>query len=149
MTIYVKLVDSSVDTYPYSIRQFKQDNSNTSFPKTITDDLLASYSVYPVTIEDVPSYDHYTQSLEEDGTPSYVTDSSGSRWSIGFTVSNRPQDDAEKSVRSKRDALIAETDYLALSDNTLDSDMRVYRQSLRDISDQAGFPYSVNWPVKP
>ena len=147
MTIYVKLVDGSADAYPYSIRQFKQDNPNTSFPKTINNDLLASYSVYPVTIKDVPDYDHYTQSLEEDSNPSYVTDSSGSNWSIGFTVTNRPQDDAETAVRSKRDALIAETDYLALSDNTLSTEMSTYRQSLRDVTTQEGFPYSVIWPT--
>mgnify|MGYP003127187885 CR=1 FL=1 len=38
-------------------------------------------------------------------------------------------------LRSKRNRLLAETDYLALSDSTLTSDMRTYRQALRDLPD--------------
>jgi hypothetical protein len=36
-------------------------------------------------------------------------------------------------LRSKRNALLAETDYLALSDSTLSDDMKKYRQDLRDL----------------
>jgi len=52
-------------------------------------------------------------------------------------------------VRAKRNSLLAETDYLALTDTTLTSDMATYRQELRDITSQAGFPTDVTWPVKP
>lgn len=44
---------------------------------------------------------------------------------------------------------MAETDYLALSDTTLTPEMTAYRQALRDITTQEGFPYNVVWPVKP
>ena len=58
---------------------------------------------------------------------------------------------AAKAVRSKRDGLIAETDYLALSDTTLTPEMAAYRQALRDITAHASFPYlaDTDWPVKP
>jgi len=36
-------------------------------------------------------------------------------------------------LRSKRNRLLAETDYLALSDNTLSDDMKTYRKDLRDL----------------
>ena len=52
-------------------------------------------------------------------------------------------------IRAKRNKLLAETDYLALSDNTLSSDMAAYRQALRDVTSQAGFPTNVTWPTKP
>lgn len=58
-------------------------------------------------------------------------------------------DRAAAEVREKRNSLIAETDYLALSDNTMTSDMQSYRQALRDIPSQAGFPTNVTWPTKP
>jgi hypothetical protein len=58
-------------------------------------------------------------------------------------------DRAAAEVRQERNSLIAETDYLALSDNTMTSDMQSYRQALRDIPSQAGFPTNVNWPTKP
>ena len=43
-------------------------------------------------------------------------------------------DRALQGVREKRNRLIAETDYLALSDNTLSEAMTTYRQALRDIT---------------
>ena len=55
-------------------------------------------------------------------------------------------------LRTKRDNLLKETDYLALSDNTLSEAMSTYRQALRDITngittvEQAN---SVTWPTKP
>jgi len=58
-------------------------------------------------------------------------------------------DRAAAEVREKRNSLIAETDYLALSDNTMTSEMQTYRQALRDIPSQAGFPTNVTWPTKP
>lgn len=44
-------------------------------------------------------------------------------------------DRAMANLRQKRNALLSATDYLALSDNTLSSDMSTYRQSLRDLTD--------------
>ena len=56
------------------------------------------------------------------------------------------------SVRAKRNRLLAETDYLALSDNTLTSDMNTYRQNLRDITNGLTTVEEVNavvFPTKP
>ena len=58
-------------------------------------------------------------------------------------------DRLSNEIRAKRNSLLAETDYLALSDTTLSSDMATYRQALRDVTSQAGFPTSVTWPTKP
>jgi len=52
-------------------------------------------------------------------------------------------------LRTERNRLLAETDYLALSDQTLTSDMSVYRQSLRDITNNYSSLDDVVWPVKP
>ena len=52
-------------------------------------------------------------------------------------------------IRNQRDRLLAETDWMALSDVTMSSEMTTYRQALRDIPAQAGFPASVTWPTKP
>ena len=57
--------------------------------------------------------------------------------------------EAAKAVRAERDRKLAETDWMALSDVTMSAEMAAYRQALRDITAQEGFPHSVNWPVKP
>lgn len=58
---------------------------------------------------------------------------------------------AAEAVREKRNKLLAETDYLALTDNTLDDITMEYRQALRDITSHVNFPYltDADWPVKP
>ena len=52
------------------------------------------------------------------------------------------------NVRRERNSKLAETDYLALSDNTLSSDMETYRQELRDVPTQSD-PDNITWPDKP
>ena len=55
-------------------------------------------------------------------------------------------------LRTKRNRLLAETDYLALSDNTLSDDMKTYRQSLRDLpegKDTVEKCKNATWPTKP
>ena len=42
---------------------------------------------------------------------------------------------AQASLRSKRDNLLAATDFYALSDVTMSDDMKTYRQALRDLPD--------------
>ena len=56
-------------------------------------------------------------------------------------------------ARSQRDALIAATDYLMATDYPLTDEKRleltVYRQALRDVPEQSGFPTEIVWPVNP
>ncbi len=73
----------------------------------------------------------------------------GNRWFIGYTVVNKPQDQAEQAVRNKRDRLLQDTDWMAMSDNTMTPEWASYRQELRDLPDQDGFPFDVVWPEKP
>jgi hypothetical protein len=53
-----------------------------------------------------------------------------------------------KVIRLKRDALLLETDWWAMSDRTMTSDQTSYRQSLRDITTQSD-PDDITWPTKP
>ena len=57
------------------------------------------------------------------------------------------------SARQKRDRLIAVTDYLVTPDYPIESDklaaVKTYRQALRDIPEQSGFPRTIAWPDKP
>lgn len=56
-------------------------------------------------------------------------------------------------ARERRNALIAETDFMAMPDYPLDAEKKAavlaYRQALRDVPGQAGFPRQIDWPVKP
>ena len=55
-------------------------------------------------------------------------------------------------LRAKRNSLLAETDYYALSDVTMSDDMKTYRQNLRDLpagKDTVAKCENATWPTKP
>jgi len=59
-------------------------------------------------------------------------------------------DRVAEEVRAKRDSLLAESDWTQVADAPVDkAAWATYRQSLRDIPQQAGFPTNVVWPVEP
>jgi hypothetical protein len=61
-------------------------------------------------------------------------------------------DMAMSNLRAKRNKLLAETDYLALADNTMTEEIKTYRQALRDITIGLSTVSEVNavvFPVKP
>tara|TARA_Y100000389_G_C17386370_1_gene477264 strand:- start:47 stop:322 length:276 start_codon:yes stop_codon:yes gene_type:complete len=51
-------------------------------------------------------------------------------------------------VRARRDELLEASDSMALADRITD-DWRTYRQALRDVPAQSGFPTNVTWPSEP
>ena len=128
----------------YSIGQLRRDNPNTSFPKVPSDALLAYWGVYPYTVQDQPTVDYMTQTL----TPTALTEVDGA-WTQGWEVSNLSVEDAGRNIRSHRDNLLQKTDWMAMSDNTMSPAWITYRQALRDVTAQEGYPYSVIWPTKP
>ena len=150
--MYVLAPNQAVVRFPYSAGNLRRDNPNTSFPKVISDKLMADFNVFPVTYEDRPEYVPATHYLETSATPvlkngEWVLTSTV----IAFTAEQIADRDAEqaKKMRAERDRRLADTDWTGLSDVTMSADMAAYRQALRDITAQVGFPHSVNWPVKP
>jgi len=83
-----------------------------------------------------------------------ITTGNGAVFDDAEDMSNWPDFQAdsvaasETQVRAQRDALLAASDYMALADRITD-DWRTYRQSLRDVPAQSGFPTNVTWPVEP
>jgi hypothetical protein len=61
------------------------------------------------------------------------------------------QEEKVAIIRAERDALLAATDWTQLPDvpEAIREAYAVYRQALRDVPQQAGFPDDVEWPVKP
>ena len=95
--------------------------------------------------------------LELAATPS-TSDSQILDWGAGSVVGGkwqkwtlRNKTDAELlvEVRGTRDELLKDTDYFALSDVTMSSDMTTYRQDLRDIPASTADSKDVVWPTKP
>lgn len=140
---YLKLSNGVPETY--SIGQLRRDNPNTSFPKQPSDALLAERDVYPYTVDPQPTYD----SLTHRAAGAFVQDAQGA-WSQSWSVEQLPQADAEHNVRNKRDSLLASSDWTQVADAPINqAEWAAYRQALREVSQQAGFPYNVVWPTEP
>jgi hypothetical protein len=135
-----------VEQFPYTLADLRRDKLPTTFPKDIPDWMLADNDVYPVTHADRLAHDGLTQVLVRDLAPT-LTDGG---WVIGYTVENIPIEDATRNVRSKRQGLFNDTNWMGLSDTPdMTDDWKAYRQALREVTSQSGFPYSVKWPTKP
>ena len=60
--------------------------------------------------------------------------------------------DAEqtKVIRTQRDQLLKDSDWTQVADAPVDKQAwATYRQALRDVTQQSGFPWTINWPTKP
>ena len=87
-------------------------------------------------------------------SPDNVGDKTGGIGSIAIVLTDAEYDTVlAASTRQKRDRIIAATDYLVTPDYPIESDrlakVKIYRQALRDIPEQAGFPRTIIWPEKP
>jgi hypothetical protein len=75
----------------------------------------------------------------------------GSSWAVEDLPTEPEPEPVDPSVeaRVQRDNLLSATDWTANSDVTMTAEMTAYRQALRDITDQSGFPANVTWPQEP
>ena len=91
-----------------------------------------------------------------DGVPMVIPTDAGNRHyaalleqGIQIVAYVEPPITAEQ-VRAERDALLAACDWTQVADAPVDqAAWAVYRQALRDVTAQAGFPDAVVWPTKP
>lgn len=74
----------------------------------------------------------------------------------GYQIIQNPEPDdsmVAEAIRNKRDNLIGETDYYLMPDYPSNpqnlEELKVYRQALRDVPKQEGFPRDVHWPDVP
>jgi len=151
--MFVKAINNQVVAYPYSVGDLRRDNPNTSFPKTIPLETMAAFNMYPVETGNYPAYDAETQRIEHSDRPVL----SNGKWELTKTVvaltAEQLQDRADSKAaeaRRERDRLLAGSDWTQTADAPVDQvAWQDYRQALRDIPQQAGFPTDITWPTKP
>ena len=148
--MFVHLVDGT--PVVKTLRNFKQENPNVSLPKDNQEDALASLGYYPLTFGGIPEYNPATHKFVNATIPVLENDVWVLKKEIvELTAEEKEENDAiqAKRVRIDRTSRLQETDYLALSDVVMPEEMTAYRQALRDITTQDGFPWDIVWPVKP
>jgi hypothetical protein len=129
MTTYIKL---STLEYP-------------RHPGDVEIDPIGSSDFAEVNWVEPPQIDSERQTLEV-GSP---TNNSGV-WTTNWVVSAIPDSVLASKVRENRNTLLVSSDWTQLADAPVNKELwATYRQALRDVSAQEGFPNNITWPEKP
>ena len=149
--MYAKLYENAIKIYPYTLTQLQQDNPNTSFTRTPTIDELYQFEVVFITQTDIPKID-YTQNVTE-SIPVLKDSTWYQTWVVSQVTEQEISDRlALKSfeIRNQRNSLLSQSDWTQVLDSPVDRQVwSTYRQALRDITNQPGFPLEVTWPQQP
>lgn len=147
--------------------EVRRMHSNTSLPRVWDANVCTALGIDPVLAAPKPDTTGYTQAVRNGATQ----DANGNwvqAWSVVDMFADTTDEDgvtttkaeheatyqadldakAAESVRTQRDAKLAETDWTALTDVTMAAEMTTYRQALRDITLHADFPnlQDSDWP---
>ena len=153
--------------------EIRRSMPNTSLPRVWTSSICDSLGIDPVLAAPAPEASGEYKSVGRNGV---VQDANGN-WVFawverdmfadyvdedGVTVTKASQEeaytatkDAEAALaaRNTRDGLIASCDWMAIKafegGTTVGTDWAAYRQALRDVTDQEGFPNEIVWPTQP
>lgn len=147
------LIAKVQDSQVLEVADYRAMFPNTSFPPSgPTESFMVENGLLGVTVW--KPHDHEAEKLVP--AAPYIEDGQV------FTVDVAPLTDEElqartdskaASIRADRNARLAACDWTQLDDANLDNALRLewrnYRQALRDISTQPGFPHEVAWPLRP
>lgn len=144
------LIASLTDLKPIDYRAaFPQTSFSTNGP---SDEFLAEMGYAKVNL-----FKPHTQTQKMVSSEPYLEDG----WVYTVTVVDKSDDEiaaeeaaktdaAATTVRSQRNRLLAESDWTQLNDAPVDKNAwAAYRQELREVPQQDGFPHNVQWPVMP
>ena len=128
--------------------QFRKRHKNTSFSRLLDEDLLDAFDT-----------DIVFEGPQKQGPPPYSytyrdgVEQINGKWYTKYSIKQQDKEPIDnqraENVRIKRDQLIKGSDWRAVSDRELEPEWKEYRQALRDITKQEGFPHDIEWPVDP
>jgi hypothetical protein len=150
--MYVLAPNQTVEIFPYSIGDLRRDNPNTSFPRNPSDAVLTDWNLFPVVEQSPPEYNPANQNLNQ-LNPTLVDGQWLQTWQVTAAsaeeIAERLQN-KEAEVRQQRNELLSDCDWTQLPDSPADHEAwATYRQALRDVTAQEGFPWDVSWPTEP
>jgi hypothetical protein len=143
--MYIKIENGVIVEKFYDVNKIRKQYPNTSLPKELPNELLESNGVFKFTETSPPQVDKKVKSLE------FTVEKTSSGWVQVWRSVDKPREQAEEHVRFARDTLLRESDWTQGKDipENVSTPWASYREALRNIPQQAGFPYNVEWPTPP
>lgn len=159
---YAKVKDGQSVQYPYGFAELEIDNAPAIYGGShnlvtcFNDADIAKvhgYSLVVVEEMPIPTFDRSTQTCTLATVPKLIN----ARWVLEWIVENKTQEQLATElngrkyyVRGIRNNKLQDSDWTQVADAPVDrTAWAAYRQALRDIPSQAGFPDSVTWPQVP
>jgi len=131
------------------------DATHTCPASKLTPEEAAFFRVVPLIETNQPNFDAVIEICQRDGGE-FVSGQWQYKWTTttldaATAALNQAKKDAEqaKSVRASRNVELACTDWRYRRDQTTTPEWDAYCQALRDVPSQAGFPWTIVWPVQP
>jgi hypothetical protein len=141
----------AITKWPIHVTDLQAKAPNVSFSLPLVAANLTDYGVVEITEEALPSFNSATQKIST-SEPTKVDGAwKITRTAVSLTSDELAANTARKAetARDTRNNLLMGTDWTASSDLTMSDDWKTYRQALRDVPAQAGFPNTITWPTKP
>jgi hypothetical protein len=155
---YAKIDQSMVVKYPYTIEDLKIDFPEIPNLEQYQQDddvthLFAQTNILTIYPSDPPEV-QWDQNAEEELPVERYTGIYYQQWKVVPASEEEKTQRIQKQaieVRKIRNDLVAATDWTQGKDiaQSVSETWQPYRQQLRDITEQAGFPWTVVWPVVP
>jgi hypothetical protein len=149
-------INTTTGAYPLSADDIRAAFPNTSFPDTATgfETAIQREGYKKVAQTPQPSVD-YTEDVTE-GAPEEQDGSYVQTWVVtdASTAEIQQRTDAQaEQVRVERNERLAACDWTQLTDSPLSAEAKAawafYRENLRMVPEQPGFPWNVQWPPTP
>lgn len=146
----MRFINLKTKKYPLTLQDIRLENPQVSFPDNMT---LPPDGYAEVLDVETPVIDKLNFTLVE-GPPVEKNNVWHRVWEIVEHDENtklKLRKTCEQGVRDRRDSLLKTCDWTQLADVNLanKADWNKYRQELRDITTQPGFPFNVTWPPQP
>jgi hypothetical protein len=145
---YAKIKNGAVVKYPYTAADMQTDFPDADFSAGITDEVLAACSAVAVKMGATPKHSSSTHTfsttveINEDGEAVVV-----------IAATERRPEEAAYNLRHSRDIAMNRTDWVVTKSiergEPVPLEYATYRQALRDLPNQEGFPYTYVWPEEP
>ena len=149
---YVQAQGDTFIRHIFDVEPTQWDADNYCYARRLTEEQVVHFGVHKKQIVTPPYHDPATQSLDEG--PALLIDGV---WTQNYIVTDLSADESAAKVgaqwdviRAERNKLLVESDWTQLPDVPVDAAVwATYRQALRDITKQSGFPWNVTWPTAP
>lgn len=144
--MYAKIIDGKLAKFPYSADDMRADFPDLTIGDEPTEEQLAACSARHAYMGENPTQSSRTHTFETS-----FTDNADGSVTIVFIAHELDRGLAEFNMRDARDSALTRCDWVITrafeEGNPVPANYLAYRQALRDLPAQAGFPYEYVWPV--